>query len=114
MVQTIFQYDDDNTCFQQGIFKQGHLSYSKPISEINIIPNPANDKAEIILNGIFEGICKIVLRDALGRIVVQQQFDCKENKHIISLKKYSSGVYSVLVTVNNNEFIKTAKLIITR
>lgn len=107
------EFDDEGTCLQQGIYKQAQLAKTLISNDVSIVPNPANERAEIILKGTCEGICDIELIDVLGRKVMQQSFNCKEQRHSMKLDKLSIGIYSVFVTINK-ELIRTTKLIIAR
>ncbi len=87
----------------------------KSESEYNIIiiPNPANNKIEIKLIGLRNGICKIRITDALGSEVLSKKLTCElMNKHI-DVSNLKQGVYSINVDVNDN-YRMNSKLVIVR
>lgn len=108
------EYDDEANCLQQGIYKQGQNEGDMQTqNDILIKPNPANDIADIILRGNFEGICKIIIEDVTGRLIYNGIFECDEKQKVVNTRAFVSGVYHVKVFINDN-FIKTAKLVIAR
>ncbi|HNU48307.1 MAG TPA: T9SS type A sorting domain-containing protein, partial [Bacteroidia bacterium] len=108
-------YDDDGNCLQSGIYRKSKDTATelKTTEGIQIIPNPANDKIEIKLNGINDGICRVQIKNMLNEIVYDDVFDSKKQKHTISVSNLSQGVYSLSVNaVGKKSTIN--KLIIAR
>ncbi len=108
-------YDDETVCFQAG-YRRGKIekdAKEETLNDVQIIPNPANDKVEIMLNGISDGVCKIQIRSVLNKIVYDEVFDCKKQKHIMNVSNLSLGVYYVTVNVASKKSV-TSKLIIVR
>ena len=66
-----------------------------------------------MLNGISDGVCKIQIRSVLNKIVYDEVFDCKKQKHIMNVSNLSLGVYYVTVNVASKKSV-TSKLIIVR
>lgn len=107
-------YDDDNNCLQQGYYrlaaKDSNLINS---SDVALIPNPADETTQIILNKKQDGICTVNITDVYSKVVYRNEFDCKQQQLLVSTKELVQGVYHVRVSINGN-YIKTAKLIIAR
>lgn len=107
-------YDDENNCLQQGYYRLSVTdSSAMQATDVALIPNPADETTQIILNKKYEGVCKVSITDAYSKTVYVNEFDCKQQKLYISTKGFSQGVYHVRISINNN-YIKTAKLVIAR
>ncbi|OQB59339.1 MAG: hypothetical protein BWX95_02668 [Bacteroidetes bacterium ADurb.Bin141] len=112
---TVF-YEDDNVCLQNGIYRHADetiTAITNEIRTINISPNPANDIVSISLIGQFDGLCNVQIKNTLGAIVLEKQFNCKNSITEISISKITSGFYYVSVNVTNSNTVN-AKLIINR
>jgi hypothetical protein len=108
------EYDDATACLQYGIYRSANLNANKGNkNKIFIKPIPTDEQAEIILNGDYEGICKLNITDALSRMVFSESFDCKARNHSMNLIGFLPGIYQVHVIINN-EFFETLKLVIIR
>lgn len=108
-------YDDDNACLLQGVYRMAQKD--SVIHQINnsiiIKPNPANDKVEVIINGMDEGVCNIEVKNSLGQLVLFFQMNCKDGNKIIDVSKLTPGVYTIKIKGSTiSEQIE--KLIITR
>jgi hypothetical protein len=79
---------------------------------IKVIPNPAINNVEIILDGNYEGLCYLKLRNALGEIQIEESFDCVKKKHSLDLHHIVPGMYFVEVNINgsNKVFSKIIKM----
>ena len=107
-------YDDENNCLQQGYYRLSVIDSSvMQTTDVTLIPNPADETTQFILNKKYEGVCKVNITDAYSKAVYVNEFDCKQQKLSISTKRFSQGVYHVRISINNN-VIRTAKLIIAR
>ena len=107
-------YEDDNVCLQQGYFRRAHKANKKSIPyDITIVPNPADESTQIILNKKQEGVCKVNITDAYSKCVYNNEFDCKTQQLTVSTKWLVQGIYFVEIKINGST-VKTAKLIITR
>ncbi|HNG85310.1 MAG TPA: T9SS type A sorting domain-containing protein, partial [Bacteroidia bacterium] len=107
-------YDDDNVCLQQGYFRRAHKANKKSIPyDITIVPNPADESTQIILNKKQEGVCKVNITDAYSKCVYNNEFDCKTQQLTVSTKWLVQGIYFVEIKISGST-VKTAKLIITR
>ncbi|HRF16397.1 MAG TPA: T9SS type A sorting domain-containing protein, partial [Bacteroidia bacterium] len=115
MLTDSIAYDDDGNCLQSGIYRKSKDAAAevKTTEGIQIIPNPANDKIEIKLNGINDGICRVQIKNMLNEIVYDDVFDSKKQKHTISVSNLSQGVYSLSVNAVGKKSIIN-KLIIAR
>jgi hypothetical protein len=112
MINDTMDYNDDAICLQSGIYRIGTKdSTEKPLPEISIIPNPANNLVEIKIKGTMEGLCKITMTNMLGEKVVARFMACEEKSKKIDVSSLAAGVYTV--RVENSLMIKTVKLIIS-
>ncbi len=106
-------YDDNAVCHEQGIFRTITTSSTDSQIKVSIKPNPANDKIEITLNGIEEGLCSIDIINMLDESVQRDRFNCSEKKKIISINRLLPGIYTTRVKINNEYFL-SEKLVIIR
>ncbi|MBE7508566.1 MAG: T9SS type A sorting domain-containing protein [Bacteroidia bacterium] len=110
-------YDDDNVCLQSDIYRIGRTdsaqNNSNIISNVQLIPNPANNKVTVLILGIKEGVCKINIENILSQPVLSAMLDCKKQQHTLDISKLSVGVYYVKIELNNNKY-STVKLVIKR
>jgi len=107
-------YNDQSQCLLEDIYKKPSPTKNvNSFSEISIVPNPADDKVNIILTGTQNGICKIEISNALGKVILKDEINCKEKSHSINTHNFVSGVYFVKVQLENSTY-KIAKLIIER
>jgi hypothetical protein len=114
LVNDTIVYDDEYVCSQAGFRKGKNVKEEKGMpSDIQIIPNLANDKVTVQLTGIDDGICKIQIRNMLNEIIYDDIFNCKEQKHIINVSNLRQGVYSITVNAANKKSVIN-KLIIER
>jgi hypothetical protein len=113
MMNDTMDYDDRNTCAQSGVFRKPTVLNTPLTHSIKIIPNPANEKIEIILLGEYEGMCNLVLRNAIGEEIYNGSLDCKKKSTHIDISDFSSGVYYVQVYVNQLP-LQFEKLVIVR
>jgi hypothetical protein len=107
-------YEDENNCLQQGYYRLAskHGNSNLP-SDILVMPNPAFDETQIKLINKDEGICSVSITDAYSKIVYTRELDCKQQQLLVLTKAFTPGVYYIKINLDNN-FIKTAKLMITR
>ena len=106
-------YNDDARCLQNGIFRLADDTIRSVVpNQIIVQPNPANNEVSIILKGDFEGLCKVQIRNAIGKIVLTDEMNCKDSVHKINLSNISQGIYIVKVNINNNTFFNTKLVII--
>ena len=84
MLTDSIAYDDDGNCLQSGIYRKSKDAAAevKTTEGIQIIPNPANDKIEIKLNGINDGICRVQIKNMLNEIVFDDVWFEEEYKAI--------------------------------
>jgi len=96
-------YDDDNVCLQQGYYRIANETKSiNTEKEADLIPNPANNYADVILNKSIEGICRIKITDMYSKIIFEQSFDCHEKQFRINTTDVLNGMYNVQITINDN------------
>ncbi|MBS1764498.1 MAG: T9SS type A sorting domain-containing protein [Bacteroidetes bacterium] len=105
---------DDDICLQQGYYRiQNELKNNKVLNDIDLIPNPANSYADVILNKNYEGICRVKITDVYSKIVFEQSFDCNKKQFRINTTSFFNGMYNVQISVNDNA-INVTKLIIVK
>jgi hypothetical protein len=96
-------YDDDNVCLQQGYYRIANETKSiKTEREADLIPNPANNYADVILNKSIEGICRIKITDMYSKVIFEQSFDCRKRQFRINTTDVLNGMYNVQITINDN------------
>jgi hypothetical protein len=105
------------------IGKAGEIKYSNILvvrrtqtkTPINIIPNPARDYVSVRFFAEKESIVTLRLIDNLGKtVMVQQQKVLKGSNtlQINNLYRYSNGVYSLQVIINDE--VVTQKLVLAK
>lgn len=76
---------------------------SLTVSEIDVIPNPATDKATIMIRNIKEPV--VSLRNVHGAEVAKAQ-SSGEGKYTFNLDNLSAGIYMVTVEGKEGKFVK--------
>jgi len=107
------EYDDVNVCHLAGIYRESLSFPQQEKGDIKIIPNPANDKIDVVLNHALAGICKIEISNTLGAVIFRDDMNCKEKSHSIDTRQFVSRIY-VVKLYHNTTFLKIAKLVIER
>ncbi len=85
------------------------------IQQVTLLPNPATDKASLLVNISFNATASVLVSDLSGRIVYKQTTVLYKGFNTIDLpvvKRLGSGMYLVKVEVNNEFF--TRKLIVKK
>ena len=107
-------YDDDNVCLQQGYYRlSNELKNNKAFIEAVLIPNPASNYADVVLNKTFEGICKVKITDIYSKVIFEQSFDCGKKQFRINTTGFLNGMYNVQIIINDNAR-NVVKLIIVK
>lgn len=109
-------YSDVDVCLQNGIYRQAppdSLNHNSQISEVKLIPNPANNKISVLITGTHKGVCKIKIENSLAQIVLTETFDCKKSEHTLDISNLIQGVYTVKIDFENGKS-KITKLVIQR
>lgn len=107
-------YDDDNNCLQQGYYRLANeTTSSNAVSEIEVLPNPADNYVDVILKKEYDGICKISITDVYSKVLFKQSFDCSKKQYRVNTSNFLSGIYSVQISVNDST-IHVTKLIIAK
>ncbi len=91
------------------------ITISKGIQEITVLPNPATDKVNLIINTFDNGTAFITVTDMAGRIVHQQTAllqNGSNNTNLPIVDKLNSGMYFIRAEVNGQSVVK--KLIIKK
>ena len=92
---------------------QNELKTNKVLNDRDLIPNPASNYADIILNKNYEGICRVKITDIYSKVVFEQSFDCNKKQFRINTIGFLNGMYNVQISVNDNTF-NVSKLIIVK
>ncbi len=82
------------------------IDRSKINSNVNLFPNPSNDKIKITSDGIQNSFYKIYNYE--GREILSGYFT--SNEEVISVKELTSGIYSVVI-LNENGAIYSSKFV---
>jgi hypothetical protein len=80
------------------------------LKDIDIYPNPFNDKLYIDLNNVIAGH-QILIYDNLGRLVINLE-NKKEEIVVINSDKLSNGVY--IIDIRNNKSSLRKKIILNK
>ena len=107
-------YDDDNICLQQGYFRlSNELKNNKTFIEAVLIPNPASNYADLVLNKTFDGICRIKITDIYSKAIFEKSFDCSKKHYRINTSGFLNGMYNVQIIINDNT-LNAVKLMIAK
>lgn len=68
---------------------------------MNFYPNPATEKVNIVLNGDSKGKNHILISDAVGKIIYQQDLETEEKNLSIDVSNWGRGLY--FITLNHNK-----------
>lgn len=111
---SVFIYNDDITCLQEGIFREHESLQEFDDSELfSIIPNPASNELTIHVNYAHEGSCSIVLENTLSEKIKVWKIDCSKKEHHLNVSMLTPGVYFVSYIINDKRKI-TRKLVIIK
>ncbi|MBL0343556.1 MAG: T9SS type A sorting domain-containing protein [Bacteroidetes bacterium] len=110
----VIDYDDESICQQAGYFRnsQAPITADMPLG-FKLVPNPAIDRVEVILNGKIDGNFSLLINDMTGRSVFQSNFANKDVSFHIPTHFLSPGIYQVRIAYNNN-YTEIQKLSIVR
>ncbi|MGC4100204.1 T9SS type A sorting domain-containing protein [Ferruginibacter sp.] len=126
-----FSYTDDISGITNEIIyyrlkvigKAGEIKYSNVLvvrqaqvkAPVSIVPNPASDFVLVRLTAEKESLVTLRLVDNLGKTVLQQQQRVFKGNNVLQLSglsKYSAGVYSLQLLMNDE--VVTQKLILEK
>jgi hypothetical protein len=79
-----------------------------PTPQITLAPNPAQTEATLTWSGVREGA--FVLRDMLGRTLLQQELNASSGSINLNLAEYPKGIY--LWQVQSNVHAQNGKLVV--
>ena len=80
-------------------------------SQLNIYPNPANEKVQVTLNSSVDGTWNIKVYNMLGAMVYASSDLANDQDYItLDLDEMPSGVY--LVRVEQDDFVSTQQLVV--
>ncbi len=116
LIDATMVYFDDDICLQSGIYRQGNTLQEntfEPSQDVKLIPNPANDKLNVILESNATGVCKVTLENSISQILITEVFNCKEKIHSMDISIIPAGVYTVKVDFEESK-TKIIKLVIAR
>jgi len=86
------------------------------MSNLNVVPNPANDDARITFTLTDVSNTTITITNMLGQVVGEQKFELQSGYHEISFKDFSNLSLQnqmYFVTLQNENQIKTCKFLFT-
>jgi hypothetical protein len=123
----VYGYNSANSCTdsylltvstQSGSFRleDGSLQALEigDMSDINLIPNPANDWVDVSYINSVSSMVNIKVYDIAGKLVYNQQTLANEgsNTHTIDLAQLNRGYY--IVTIDNGKSVQQSKLAIMK
>jgi GEVED domain/Secretion system C-terminal sorting domain len=91
------------------------IAIQKSIQQITISPNPATDKAALLINASSNTTVSVTVKDVSGRTIDKQIIQVREGVNTVQLpitERLTGGVYFVLVGIKDELFTK--KLIIRK
>jgi hypothetical protein len=103
-------YDDKSNCVTLGYYRlmQKHNTCDKKeVADIVAYPNPAADIVYLQFAKYGFGNATVVIRDAMGKIVLMQEQAFAEQSLKINLNALSTGIYSLTV---ENEVLKSKQI----
>ncbi len=107
-------YDDTNICMQQGYYRLAAKNSNIRAAEgIDIIPNPAKNYIDIMINKNTDGMCLISIIDNYSKPIYKEWFEYRRQKHRINTQGFANGIYQVQVTIEGAPS-KTIKLVIVK
>jgi hypothetical protein len=104
-------YDDDVVCLQAGYYRMAQEQLKNVISDIVIVPNPANETVKFIAQNNLEGVCKIKLINAIGKLVFESSFNCSDKVYTLDVSQFAQVIYQAEIEATGIEK-KNAKLVI--
>lgn len=78
------------------------------LSELGVYPNPASNKVILSLDAAEEGQAKVLLYNALGKVVQEESFYHKSGsmQYKYNISDLTAGVYLVMVQIGDQKFTK--------
>jgi hypothetical protein len=89
---------------QRFVSKELSKSFEDKSSSLVLSPNPSNGKFKVLNPSLYVG-CRVIITDALGRIVYTNDF-IAQNEFKIDLSGQPKGIYFALISQGENEFRK--------
>jgi Glycosyl hydrolase family 48/Secretion system C-terminal sorting domain/Divergent InlB B-repeat domain len=74
-------------------------------SDIKIAPNPASNFLKLNFSK-NSAVKQMVMYDVLGRVVLEKDFDIKQEEHQVDISKLSSGTYKAIFNSELNTWVK--------
>lgn len=83
-------------------------AYSSSNYNVQLFPNPANDKINIYAKELFGKNVNVTISDFLGRSIFTETYPYRggEFETEISLSKFITGIYFIIITDDNRRYIK--------
>ena len=73
------------------------------VKTLSLIPNPSNDKVQIILPDNIYRETSLVISDLLGRVI--ETFAVKSNSFVLDIYHYAPAIYVAKIDINNNQYV---------
>jgi hypothetical protein len=117
MFNDSIQYNDPLACIQAGFYRTPNstndlINYSQ-LSEISLIPNPANDYVEVKIKNLVGGKTSIQITGTGGEEIINKTLKANENTTHISTQNILPGVYYVRI-LNGRKVYPVEKLVIIK
>lgn len=77
--------------------------------ELNMYPNPATDKINLLFNGQKDQDTKVLITDAVGKVVFQQTYNKEISTTSLDVSSWNRGIYFVNMN-GNTSLAKTMSL----
>jgi hypothetical protein len=111
------QYNDPLACIQAGFYRAPKnttdLINYRQLSEISLIPNPADDYVEIKIKNLAYAKTIVQISGASGEQIINKTLKANENTTQISTQNIQPGVYYVRV-MNGSKVYPVEKLVIIK
>ncbi len=96
----------DNINLSASLITTGVKIAAAEISMFDVYPNPANEKITLAFNSQLENMRVIIIRDALGRVVYENNKPSSLGSQTIDVSTFTKGMYFVSVEGNKKTFTK--------
>lgn len=107
---------DSSGCSVSESFILMLVSIQTPVEKtdlVRIVPNPARDKAFILVDDALQGLCDIQITDTEGRVVrTWHQVEVVQGQVPLDVRSFPGGTYFVRIDIAQKSFVK--RLLVVR
>ena len=92
-------YDDENTCLQQGFFRKAQEQNATNKQDIAflIAPNPAINEINILVKNPAPIECKLFVYNTSNQIVMMRHIDCTKEQNKVDISTLNQGFYFIKI-----------------